>query len=392
MFVVQWIGSLTFLMLTVLTPFLKDDFGVTTTEIGLLMTMLYAGYFSSLTLGGVLTDHAGERFALVLGMGLIGFMALVVSALPTFWSLVVGVYFLGLGYGSVPSGTNKGIFDWFPSDQRTVGISIKQTGVMFGGATGAALLPVAATWIGWRPATASVGLVALCTIGLLYAYSPKDVPTGTRVPPISQIVEKHRRLLRLAKRRDVFPFLLSGVLFGATQFTLMAYIVLYLTEELLLAPAIAGLLYTAMQLTGMGSRIGFGVLTDSYFLGAKRLVLAGIGIAGFVVYVPFLFLTADTSPWIAFGVLLLVGAISLGYNGVYLTMATEMTTPDEAGVTTAMAVTAVMAGAVIFPPVIGLVIDVTGSYTVPFVFLGVATLAAGITAAFGTKNGTTEPT
>lgn len=382
MFAVQVVGSLTFLTLTVLTPFLKSDFGVSTTDIGILVTLLYAGYFSSVTTGGIVTDYAGERFSLALGLALIGAIALLLSVLPTFWSLVGGAYVVGLGYGTVPSGTNKGIFDWFPPGQRTIGISIKQTGVMFGGAVGAALLPATASLFGWRTAVRLVAAVTLLMLGVIYVYSPKEAPSGERVPSASRIVDTHRRILALAAKRDMLPFLVSGVLFGATQFTLMAYIVLYLTEDLLLAPAVAGLVYTGMQLMGMGSRVGFGVLTDSYFVANKHLVLAGIGIVGFAFYLPLVFLNPDTEFLLSLVVLLCVGAVSLGYNGVYLTMAGEVISDDEAGTGTAIGVASVMVGAVIAPPTVGVVIDATGDYGASLAFLGVLTLVAGLAAVF----------
>lgn len=387
MFAVQVVGSLTYLTLTVLTPFLKSSFAVSTSAVGGLVTLLYAGYFSSVTTGGILTDYAGERFSLSLGVSLIGAIALLLSVLPTFWAVGAGAYVIGLGYGTIPSGTNKGIFDWFPVDQRTIGISIKQTGVMLGGAIGAALLPATVAQFGWRFAVRAVAVAALLLLGIVYLYTPKQRPTGSRLPSIARIVENHRRILRLAARRDVFPFLISGVLFGATQFTLMAYIVLYLTEELLLAPAVAGLVYTGMQLAGMASRVGFGVLTDSYFVASKHLVLAAIGIVGVVFYFPLLFLSPGTDLPVTFAVLLCVGGVSLGYNGVYLTMAGEVMSDDEAGTGTAVGVAAVMLGAVLAPPTVGVVIDATGDYGGPLAALGACTLVAGVLAVFGVRRG-----
>jgi predicted MFS family arabinose efflux permease len=207
------------------------------------------------------------------------------------------------------------------------------------------------------------------------------------VPSARRIVEQHRRILRLAATRDVFPFLVSGVLFGAAQFTLMGYIVLYLTEGLLLAPAIAGFVYTGMQLMGMGSRIGLGFLTDSYFVDSKHLVLAGIGIVGFAFYLPLLTLTAESDFRLSVAVLLCVGAVSLGYNGVYLTMASEVMDGDDAGTGTAIGVAAIMVGAVISPPIVGVAIDATGGYGLPLATLGLVTLLAGIAAFFGVEGG-----
>jgi predicted MFS family arabinose efflux permease len=142
-----------------------------------------------------------------------------------------------------------------------------------------------------------------------------------------------------------------------------------------------------MQLMGMGSRIGFGFLTDSYFVGSKHLVLAGIGIVGFVFYLPLLVLSPETEFSLALVVLLCVGAVSLGYNGVYLTMASEVMDGDEAGTGTAIGVAAIMIGAVVSPPIVGVAIDATGGYGLPLATLGPVTLLAGIAAFFGVEGG-----
>ncbi|WP_227378942.1 MFS transporter [Haladaptatus halobius] len=380
MFVIQCVGSLTFLSLTVLTPFIKSDFGVSTSDIGFLVTALYLGYFLSLTPGGILTDFAGERFTLALGMTTVGLVAVTLSIFPMYWMLCSGVFLLGLGYGTIPSGTNKGIFDWFPSEQRTIGISIKQTGVMFGGAIGAAFLPALAELTGWRSVWGIVSSLAFATLGVLYVYSPGEQPSGRWLPPHDRIVGKFKRMHGLASEPGVLPLLVSGVLFGMSQFTIMAYIVLYLTENLFLAPAVAGVLYTGMQLAGIVSRIGLGFLTDSLFAENKQLVLAGLGIVGFVFFLPMALFTANTGLPIVVGVLVVVGAVSLGYNGVYLTIAGELAGDEDAGVATGMGVAAVMAGAVLFPPVFGFIVEATGSYSLPLGAIGLITLGAGVSA------------
>lgn len=68
MFAVQTVGSFSYIFFTVLTPFFKSAFDVSTGAVGVLVTLLYVGFLVSLTPGGILTDHAGERFTLAASM------------------------------------------------------------------------------------------------------------------------------------------------------------------------------------------------------------------------------------------------------------------------------------------------------------------------------------
>ncbi|WP_247010560.1 MFS transporter [Halorientalis litorea] len=381
MFVVQVVGSFAYIAFTVLTPFFKSAFEASTGEIGLLVTLLYLGYFLSLTPGGIMTDHAGERVTLMAGLGSVALVAVALSAVTEYWMLAGGILLVGLAYGTIPSGTNKGIYDAFPPDQLTVGISVKQAGVMVGGAACAALLPwVAQTW-GLAPTLALVGVLVSGTLLPLYVYRGEDPASARRVPSTTHVGEQYHRMWGLATESRVFPLLVSGVLFGVSQFTLMAYAVLYLTESLLLAPTIAGLVYTAMQLAGLVARTALGVLTDSWFRTRKHVVLVALGVVGALGYVPLAVLTPGAELWLVVAVSLVVGAVSLGYNGVYLTIASELAEADETGVATAIGISAVMVGAVTFPPLFGTLVDVTGNYSLPFASLGVVMLCAGAFAA-----------
>jgi cyanate permease len=54
---------------------------------------------------------------------------------------------------------------------------------------------------------------------------------------------------------------------------------------------------------------------------------------------------------------------------------------DETGVATAISISAVMVGAVTSPSLFGVLVDVTGDYSLPFASLGVVMLCAGAFAA-----------
>lgn len=382
MLTVQVIGSLTFLAVTALTPFIKAEFALSSSAVGVLIVALYLGYFLTLIPGGVLTDVFGERLSLGLGLGLVGLFAIVIGASVSPWMLGVGLFALGCGYSTIPSGTSKGVFDWFPPEKLGFGLGIKQTGVMLGGAISAAALPALAAREGWRIAFSAAGLLAVLGLGLLVVYSRPDGKGGTKADAAETAIGAFRSqaqgIVTVYTETSLTPLLFVGVLFGAGQFTLAAYAVLYLTEQISLTPTVAGLLYTIMQLAGVGSRILFGYVADRWLLQRRELLLFGIGVAGFLAYLVLALLPSDAPLSVVGITVTLVGALSFGYNGVYLTIASELVGAEHAGFSTSIAITAVMVGALVTPPVFGLLADVTGAYVIPIGLLAGITLLAGL--------------
>lgn len=386
---VQGISSLNYFALTALTPFIKSDFGLTASAIGFLTIAMYGGYFVGLIPGGLLTDQLGERVTLAGSTVLISISLFAVGFSPVYWLLIPGLFVLGFGYSPVSAGTNKGVSDWFPLGQRATALSIKQTGVVIGGAVGSALLPFIASQFNWRLGMLVAASLAVLELFLLFAYSPRHPITNSNMNADERSArEQLREVLRLAQRPRFNTLIVSGFFFGAAQFTLMAYILLYLTNGLLLAPVISGLLYTLMQLSGAAMRIILGRIADNWFPNRKSSLLSGLGIVGFFIYVPVILLTPSNSLTLVTMAVIAVGGIALGYNGVYLTVATDLTDPERTGSATSVAVASLIAGAIVTPPVFGYLVDITDGFSASLTLLGTLTLIAGL---FSSRIGSFDP-
>lgn len=381
MVIIQISGSFGFYALTVLTPFIKAEFQLSTSAVGLLVISMYLGYLIALLPGGLLTDQFGERVVMVLSITCIGTGAIISSIVPAYWLLFVGLFVLGIGYGPVPSATNKGVFDWFPAEQRTTSLSIKQTGVMVGSAAAGLSLPAIATRTDWRFALAGMAGILFMTFGVLALYSsPEDAPTSNTVTTVRDLRTEFVEMGSLVRAPRLRALVISGFFFGASQFTLMAYILLYLNEELLIVPVIGGLLYTLAQLSGAVTRISLGFVTDAWFTENKHLLLASTGLLGAILYLPFVVFPSTVPLSLVGASIIGIGAVTLGYNGVYLTIASELSSPEKTGSATAISVTSVVLGGIITPPIFGWFVDVSGSYGVSFGLLAGCMLLAGLMA------------
>ncbi|MDB5803991.1 MAG: transporter [Betaproteobacteria bacterium] len=85
------------LSLPVLFVFMKDDLGVSFTELGFLVTVFYATSGFSQTVAGFATDHFGGPRMLFTGLALFALAYLLMGMAPNYWTLVGCAVISGLG-------------------------------------------------------------------------------------------------------------------------------------------------------------------------------------------------------------------------------------------------------------------------------------------------------
>ena len=85
------------LTLPPLFPLLRDDFGVTYVQLGLVMSLFYASSGIGQTASGFLVDHFGARRVLPAGMALVALAMALAGLAPSYWALVAVALLGGLG-------------------------------------------------------------------------------------------------------------------------------------------------------------------------------------------------------------------------------------------------------------------------------------------------------
>jgi MFS family permease len=85
------------LILAPLFPWLKDAFGLSYAELGLLMTVFFIVSGIGQALAGFVVDRVGARTVLFFGIGCLGASALVLSMAPSYAVLLAGSMLAGLG-------------------------------------------------------------------------------------------------------------------------------------------------------------------------------------------------------------------------------------------------------------------------------------------------------
>ena len=362
-------SSMAVTVVAVLAPEAAPEIGVDATRIGVYTAIVYV--FA--TLSGAITGPMVDRFGAIrvcqATMGLAALAMLSLSQGTLFWAGVSAVV-LGCAYGPFNPASAHVLWRLSTPRWRPLVFSIKQTGVPLGGALTGALIPAIVLWSDWKTAILVVGGVALVMMVLLQrlrrgmdadARGPLRLNPGRLIAPVR---------LALVERR-LRGYTLAAFAYAGCQLSVMSFMVVFLTRTVDMSLVLAGTVFACLQAGGFAGRLIWGGIASRS--GAPQAVLVTIGLitAACLAITPFM---NDGWPLIAvIALAALLGATSLGWNGVLLSeVATHA--PEGLAVDATAGMQVVMFGGItVFPPLFGYLVMRTDSFT--GAFLAVAVLA-----------------
>ncbi|MFC1937359.1 MFS transporter [Chloroflexota bacterium] len=363
-----------------LAPFLKEDLNLTSTEIGFLMSASGIGYMLTTVPAGWLVDRVGVRRMLLIGE-LVG--GIFIIGMFTITNLAAGLVFMflaGLGMGCLMPSTTKAVVVWFPVNERATAMGFKQTALNAGGIITAATLPTLALALSWRYGFVIIGVVGII-IGIVSFILYRNPPVQSTAPTTSEPVVLSNPGLRLRdilKGRDIWLIGFAGTCMAAVEFSAMAHFVLY-SEEVLLFPVVtAGMFLAVLEAGGAFGRPISGAVSDRLWRGNRRRPYIMMCATAGAVCLILSFFQQGIALWILVPLLLLFGFTGIGWAGLHLTIAAEISGARLAGTVTGMVSVIAMIGTVTGPPVFGYIIDATGSYHRAWQLLALVALIAAI--------------
>jgi sugar phosphate permease len=180
------------------------------------------------------------------------------------------------------------------------------------------------------------------------------------------------------RRPGVVIVFLSGFALSIAQSSVLAYLALYAKETFTVSAVAAGQFLALAQVGGTGSRLAWGAVSDRFFGGRRRpgvMINALIGTAAYT-----LFAFGETlPPPLVVPLAIVAGAAAFGWVGLYFALVAEIGGARYAGLLTGVAVAFSWSGVLVGPPVFGVVLDATGSYTAPWLILAGIGVAVAIT-------------
>lgn len=347
----------------VLAADIIDELGITRTQIGFVGSANTAvGALMAPSLGR-LTDRMGARWSITI-LSIIGGIGLGLLAAATgIWSLLVSGAISGLAQGWSNPATNASIATHVaPGDRGTV-TGLKQSGVQVSTFLAGLTLPIAATTIGWREATAIYATLALCIAGLNHLRHPhQPTLTSTQVEAV-----EHTETTDDASASElggpVYRVAAYALLLGLAGGSVFRFLPLFAEEEVGFSAEAAGLVVALNGLLAIGARVWWGRRTEAGYSAVRGLAIMAVGSAassGLLLIAP----QVNAAIWV-FAVLAAFTAAA--WNVVAMLSLIGSTPAALQGKATGIVMLGFLGGLSIAGPLTGWSVDSTGSYTTAWV-------------------------
>jgi L-alanine-DL-glutamate epimerase-like enolase superfamily enzyme/MFS family permease len=369
---VQVTISIVTLGLPALAPFAMRDLNLSTAEVGLFATVLNVGTMVALLPAGWAVDVLGERRVLVVGGIATGVVGALASVVPGLVLLLPVLIIVGLAAATPTPAGSTAIMSAFALKDRGFVISVRQTGVPVGGALAALILPPLAIAFGWRHALLVAAALAVAGAAIAWLLV-RRVPARR-----NSTIREPRGSMGAVISRDTTLAGLASVSLTSGQYILSSYIALYLLHDFHVPLSVGSLFLVTLNLGGLLGRLLWGTVSDrGYGQRRKRtlIVVSLIGSAGFLVLAA---MPATAPKAILLVLVLALGATVIGWNGVWVTLLSEIAPPDKRGRTVAFGLTLAQVGIFTGPFLFGLLTESSHSYRLSLAVVAGTLLLPGV--------------
>jgi ACS family D-galactonate transporter-like MFS transporter len=393
--------------LSVAMPVISEEFGIDAATQGIILSSFFWTYALMQIPGGWLADRYRPR-VIIAGATILwgGFQALAALATGVL-GLLLARLGLGLAEGPIFPVSAKLNALWLPAKERGRGAVIIDGGAPLGTAFGGLIIAALIVAFGsWRTAFVVAGLGTVAAGVFAYWYirdNPREHPSANEAE--AQYIErehaKEDELLTAGQtgRTDVIGFLnfrsFWGMLLGWVGFNLVFYGLVawaptYLAQARGLSlAAIGGATFIIFGAGFVGEIVG-GFLSDHWKErgGAPNIVMRTVlGISGLLTTLSTFLLAFVSSP-VAAVALLASTLFFLRWGGLYWSIPPTLTDRGRVGVLGGIMNFAGNVAGILVPIVVGVIVQVTGSYFLALMFFsasGVLYLISSLTIDYSRK-------
>lgn len=370
---VQAMMSLAVFMLTAIAPAVAESLGISESQIGVQISIIYGAAAAVSLLAGGLVRRLGacrtSQASLLLGLA-----GCILATVPSVTALALASVLFGFGYAMTNPSASHLLGRFAGQRHRNMIFSIKQTGVPIGGAIAGLLAPPLTIHFGWRAVPVTVGallLVLMVVMQLRRTLWDDDRDPGWRLR--GNVLGG---LALIWRRRPLRWLVGASFFFSITQLSLSAFLVNLLVKDVHMPLVQAGLVLSMVQVASVCGRLIWGWVADRLNDGAIVLVIIG-GISaaaafGSTLVSPDWPVPAIEALFIAFG----MAAIS--WNGVFIAEVARLSPVGQIGPTTGVALAITFAGVLVGPSLLSVAHGLLGSYTATFGLLIAVSLASAI--------------
>ncbi len=285
--------------------------------------------------------------------------------------VLLGAMLLGLGYGPVTPSSAIILVSTLPARFRSLGFSIKQTGVPVGAGACGLAIPALVAAFDWQVAACALAAAAVAGAVLCQPLQ-RDFDEGVRGSGPSASTSPLGSLALVWRLPRLRELAIGSFVFAGIQMCVVTYLVVFLTETGL-GLAAAGLAMTCAMIGGLVGRIGGGWVADTLLAPRRTLALVSL-----LMGMTSLGLACVQPSWPLAAVIAMAAAAglsSIAWNGVYLAEVAHRAPPGMATAATGGTMFCTYAGVMVWPTAFYVAHAATGSYVASFVLVGLLGLA-----------------
>jgi MFS family permease len=388
MFFIEYIDRVN---LSVAAPAIKTELALSNTQLGIALSAFGYCYATFQIINGFIGDRYGPRLTLTL-CGLLWAAGTVATAfVGGLASLVFARMLVGLGEaGTIPTGARV-MSNWVPSNRRGFAQGFTHSSARLAAGVTPPVVVVLMGFVGWRGAFVVLGLVSFVWVAVWATYFRNDPREHKGITPdeLADLPAFHppQREVRAIPFRRLFVRILPvALVFFCHAWTLwlfLTWLPTFFAENYHLALKASALFTSGVFLAGMVGDTAGGLLSDAILkrtgdVNKARRDAIIVGFAGSLIFLlPVLFVHDALTVTLALGASLFFLEMTEGpIWAVPIDVA-----PNFAGIAGGIMSTAAGLAAIASPAAFGIMVDWSGSYSIPFVVsMGLAVV--GIVLAF----------
>jgi sugar phosphate permease len=387
--------------LSVANTTISDEFGLNSTEMGLLLAAFAWPYAVANLPAGYLVDRFGAKRMYAWAAGLWSLMGMVTAAANSFGLLYAARVALGVAESPFFTASLKVNETWFSKDERALPISIVNTGSQIANAIAPPLLTVLMLSLGWRGMFITVGALGIVVM-LVWLRVYRD-------PPLREVAlikgeqaaaearearggkgEEEASWGQLFRQRNTYFMILGAFGIFYTVWVYLTWLPSYLQTSRGFSLSETGWLSSLPYLCGIAGVLFGGLLSGRLIrrgfsaVNSRKVPIVGGAALAAVAVLPVAYV--ESTP-------LAIALLSLGYfaaqvpMGCLWTLASDIAEPHQVASLGAIQNFGGFLGAAMAPIVTGAILDATGNnYTFVFLIGGVLLLAGAISYLFFVKD------
>lgn len=379
MLIVATIAQTTATLITygvgVFALFWKEEYALTNTESGLLVSVVNIGPLFCMLFVGRLLDQYNEKILISISSFLLGGSLLLTNIVNGFNGLLFVLLLMGMFYSVSQPGGSKVILKWFPKENRGLAMGIRQAGIPIGGALAGVLIPFLT--IQYNMTYAINSIACICIIGgLLFFVFYKEPYVQAEVRKEHTKVSFWTQLKVAICKKELYPIYMAGICMISLQMVLVGHFMKFLVREQSITSIVAGTVFSVMFFSGMIGRVVLAAISDVFYKGNRRIPLF-ITVCASIGLVLLLVISIHTiTSGVFYGVSALLGFFSVGWFSLFIAEVAELASEESVGITVSLALTLNQIAIIIAPVLFGYIVDAKGYTYVWFCIVVLLSISA----------------